>query len=511
MKTFKHLILIGVAITAVLFHSCKKFDDINTNKNSPTKTTASLLATNLILNITANSGGKTFALSALTSKGLAWGELPQGEQYNNIGSAAFSGMTVLTNVQKMIDAAADADKDVYTGLGLFIKAYKLYYLSLSVGDIPYSEALMGETGNVTPKYDTQKQVMQQVLKDLERSASLLSTAKSFTGDPVLNGTSDAWRRVVNSFRLKVLISLSKKEADPDLKIKESFAQILQNEPLLRNNGDNLQRVYSDKANQLYPFNNSINKFTSYAMVSTVIIDTLKKYNDYRLFYYAAPSVYQTQTAGKLPSDKDAYLGTDPFQDFTATVAAFNSKKYSQLNLRYTAYVPGEPVVTIGYAEQNFIIAEAIVRGWTTGNAKTYYDGGITAAMNFITSFTPDNVIYHSGKNMTSSYISNTYLTDPNVLFAITSDKQLKQIWMQKYLLYFMEYPYDAFYDNRRTGYPKLPVNPATSTNPFDKNNMPLRYTYSSTEYSYNLDNLKEALARQYNGNDRTDGVMWILQ
>lgn len=510
MKTrYKSTLLI--ALIAVLLYSCKKFDDINTNPNSPIKTTASLLATNLILNITVEAGGKEFIAPEMTSKQMAFAELPQGEQYNNFGSAGFDGLTALINIQKMIDAAAESDKSAYTGLGLFIKAYKLYYLSLRVGDIPYSEALSAETGNVTPKYDPQKQVMQQVLRDLESAAAAFAAGKNFSGDPLLNGNVDAWRRIVNSFRLKVLISLSKKEADPDLKIKETFAKILQNEPLLRSNSDNLQLVYSDKANQLYPFNTAINKFTSYAMVSSVMVDTLKKYGDYRLFYFAAPSAYKIQTEGKLAADWDAYQGTDPSIEFASVLNLFNAKKYSQLNVRYTTYAPGEPLVRIGYAEQNYIISEAIVRGWLTGAAKTYYEEGIRAAMTFLNSATPDDVKYHSDRKITASYISDTYLKNENVAFASAQSRQLKQIWMQKYLLYFMQHPYDAYYDYRRNAYPNLPVNPATSTNPFDKTQIPVRYTYPSDEYNYNLENLKAALDRQYNGNDRTDGLMWILQ
>lgn len=508
MKTYNKIFFL-VLISLILCQSCKKFDEINTNPNSPITTTPSLLATNLILNITRPSEGNKTS-SAMSSKQMAWGELPQGEQYNNYGSSSFGTVTILTNVQKMINAAADADKAAYTGLGMFIKAYKLYYLSLSVGDIPYSEALAGETGNTQPKYDTQKQVMQQVLKDLETSANSFATAKNFAGDPIFNGNVDNWKRVVNAFRLKVLISLSKKEADADLKIKETFSQILSTQPLLRSNNDNLQLVFSDKANQIYWFNSTISKFTSYAMVSSVMIDTLKKYNDYRLFYYAAPSVYKVQTEGKLPSDLDAYLGTDPTLVFSGVSAAYTSKKYSQLNLRYTGYAPGEPLVRIGFAEQNFIIAEAIVRGWVVGTAKNYYEEGVKQAMNFVANVTPDDVKYHSGKKITPAYIS-TYLSDSNLAFSTIADKQLKQIGIQKYLMYFMQCPYDAYYEFRRTGYPNLPVNPATSTNPFDKNNIPVRYTYPSEEYNYNLENLKAALDRQYSGNDRTDGLMWLLK
>lgn len=510
MKSLKKYTLL-LAVSILFFQACKKFDSINTNPDSPVNTTASLLATNLILNITNSPGGKTFILPALTAKQMAWGEMPQAQVYNSFGSADFSAARILINVQKMIDLAAPADKSAYTGLGLFIKAFKLYYMSVAVGDIPYSEALGGETGNVKPKYDTQKQVMQQVLKDLETASSSFAVAKDFSGDPLFKGNVDTWRRMVNSFRLKVLMSLSIKAADPDLKIKETFTQILQNEPLLRSNTDNMQLVYSDKANQIYPFNTAINKFPSYAMISTTIIDTLKKYNDYRLFYYAAPSVYKTQTEMKLPGDIDAYQGVDPSMIFSDLTVLYNAKKYSQLNLRYTAYAPGEPMSKIGYAEQNFIIAEAIIRGWTSGNAKSYYEAGITAAMNFTATATPDDVKYHSGKRITDSYITSTYLTNPNVAFAATTTNQLKQIWMQKYLMYFMQYPYDAYYEYRRISYPNWPVNPLSNTNPDDKTKIPMRYTYGAEEYSYNLDNLKAALARQFNGDDKSNGIMWMLQ
>jgi hypothetical protein len=39
----------------------------------------------------------------------------------------------------------------------------------------------------------------------------------------------------------------------------------------------------------------------------------------------------------------------------------------------------------------------------------------------------------------------------------------------------------------------------------------LRWLYPANELSYNTENLNEALARQYNGNDNVNEVMWILK
>lgn len=51
----------------------------------------------------------------------------------------------------MAEQATEEEKNAYQGLAYFMKAYKLFYYSLEVGDIPYSEALQGEADNIKPK------------------------------------------------------------------------------------------------------------------------------------------------------------------------------------------------------------------------------------------------------------------------------------------------------------------------------------------------------------------------
>lgn len=504
----KIIIAFAFFISVNGFQACSKFDSINTNPNVTGTVTPSMLATNLILNITQASADKSFTSPYLVSKHIAWGEMAQAEQYNYFGRTGFGGMPVLTNVNKMISLSADVDKNGYTGLGLFIRAYKQFNLSISLGDIPYSDALQGEGGNIKPKYDTQKDVMLQILKDLDNADKSFAAARNFGGDPIFNGNVQTWRKVVNSFRLKVLMSLSLKESDPDLKIKETFAAVSAL-PLLAGNSDNLQLVFSNKAGQLYPYNNTINKYTAYGMMSNVLTDSLKKMNDYRLFYFANPAATAI-AGGKQPSDWDAYIGVDPTADFSQIVTLYTAGKYSQLNARYIQLPAGEPLMRISYAEQNFILAEAVLRGWISGNAQNYYNAGITAAMNFIVAYTPDDPLYNHGRKIDGPYIQS-YLASSAIALSPDATKALKQIGQQKYILYFMQHPWDAYYEYRRTGYPALPINPATSQNIDDKNSMPLRWMYATDEYTYNGDNLKEALTRQYGGQDKTNGVMWILK
>ncbi|WP_300602086.1 SusD/RagB family nutrient-binding outer membrane lipoprotein [Niabella sp.] len=96
-------------------------------------------------------------------------------------------------------------------------------------------------------------------------------------------------------------------------------------------------------------------------------------------------------------------------------------------------------------------------------------------------------------------------------FKSTPDDQLKQIWAQRYLLNFMQDPQTAFFEYRRTKFPEFPVNPATSLNENNKNAIPVRWLYPSSEVNYNKANLVEALNRQYGGVDEVNKVMWLLK
>lgn len=164
---------------------------------------------------------------------------------------------------------------------------------------------------------------------------------------------------------------------------------------------------------------------------------------------------------------------------------------------------------LSYAEQNFILAEGAVRGWISEDASTYYKKGIEASMNFIADNTPDKEEYTHGRTITQEYIQE-YLAQPVIQLSGDKEKDLEMILLQRYLASFLQHPYDAYYDYRRTGYPVLPINPNTNLNT-EKDKIPTRWMYPEAEFSYNPDNANEAVQRQYNGSDDVNKLMWILQ
>lgn len=505
----RHSFITGIALSLSLLSSCSNFDNINNDPNATNKVTPGIVATGLLIGMTKQTSEYgSFIDHNFMSKHAITAELIRNELYNKIARSGFDSYMDITNANQMVASAPAETREAYEALACFIKAYKLFYLSMTFGDIPYSEAVNPETIVYTPKYDTQKEVMRGVLKDLDKAGELFGKSKRFDGDPILDGQPEKWIKVVNAFKLKVLINLYLHDTEADLNIQSQFGDLVNNKQLMESNDDNFQITYSDKGGQVYPYNDLWARSNGYCVLSSNLVDSLRTLGDNRLFYFAEPSEFALGE-GKSSGSFDAYISIDPSLPFSDITKLYGEGKCCKLNLRYRDInnPAGEPVMRIGYAEQCFHIAEGIVRGWIPGNAKEYYDKGVRAAMSFVKSHTPDT--YVAGRPaITDEYISD-YLSKGRSAFAQNEDAQLKQIFQQKYFIYFLQNPWDGYYEYRRVLYPVLPIDPTTNMNDVP-DQLPKRYMYPQREYDENGENLKVALQRQFNGRDTNNDLMWIL-
>jgi hypothetical protein len=135
---------------------------------------------------------------------------------------------------------------------------------------------------------------------------------------------------------------------------------------------------------------------------------LQSLNDPRLFSFASP------VTGKPANVFSSYLGVDA--GLTISEQQNDGANASRLNSRYWLSQINEPHIFLSYSEQEFLIAEAISRGWVTGDAATHYNNGVTASMSFY------------GIN---SSTAATYLAQPTV--AYNPANALTQIITQKYI------------------------------------------------------------------------------
>lgn len=508
MKYYK-IVFVLLACSLV---GCGDFDEMNKNPYQPTDVTAPMLSRSLIQRTVrkASGGDKYFTYDQMLSKYFTWTEGAESDVFNKLGTADADYWQIPAG-DDMVGYASEDYKDAYQGVAHFVKVWEVYDTSMKLGDVPYSEAGLAREGLIRPKYDTQKEVMIGVLEELDLSYACFAKAtKDFDGDPVYNGSLDKWKKAVTAFQLKVFMSLSKKEADGDLNIKSRFSNAISSKSLMTSNDDNFQVVYQNKAGMYYPYCRINSTQYKGPALSSVLVDPLKEFNDYRLFYYAEPATALLEEGYKA-SDFEAYIGIDPSMDYGEQSKMMVSGMMCYLNNRYVENFAGEPVQRLGYAEQQFILAEAALRGWISGDASTYYKKGIEAAMKFVADNTPAGEGYEHDRPITPTYIQE-YQTQSAIQLNGNFEHDLELIIVQKYLAGLLQYKYDQYFEYRRTGYPKFPINPATNMNDEGyKDRIPVRWRYAQAQYNSNRENLQEALERQFNGQDSNNDLMWILK
>lgn len=92
-----------------------------------------------------------------------------------------------------------------------------------------------------------------ILQELREADEILANdASVIDGDIIYNGNSTQWRKLINSFRLKVLMTLSNHTTVGNINIASEFKNIATNSPLMNSLADNGQLVYLDQQGNRYP-------------------------------------------------------------------------------------------------------------------------------------------------------------------------------------------------------------------------------------------------------------------
>ncbi len=495
MKTFFIWALVGV----IAFPSCKKYSYYQNNPNYPSNALPSLLLTNICTNIfpyNFHTDGSAYASRYLTTYS---GTLNNYVAYGWI-QGSYGGYDVLRQVQQMDTLAAATGDQRYKGLAHFFRAIIFSQLTERFGDIPYSQALQAGSENTTPKYDAQEDVYVGVLNELDLANTIMGKAAgqnlNITGDIIYNGSPLQWQKAINAFRLRLLIHLSKKTGDTKLNVAQQFQTIVSNStlyPLMESNLDNAKIVFNTTAtSNYYPTYNNL-AVTSGVSMEKGFVDTLKTHNDPRLFSFAEP--IPGKTAGLFAS----YAGVDA--GLSSADQQNSVSATSLISKRYSNSMVNEPMMLIGYPEQEFLIAEAIARGWISNGpgaatARDCYNAGITASMKFYNSYAAAGI---SDANITS------YLAQPDVAYGNAT--AIRQISTQKYIALFLQSDFEPFIEQRRTGYPIFNVGPGTLNNGM----VPKRWAYGTNEYQQNGKNVTDAVQSQYGGTDDVNQVMWLLK
>ena len=159
----------------------------------------------------------------------------------------------------------------------------------------------------------------------------------------------------------------------------------------------------------------------------------------------------------------------------------------EVNIPDTAITaPDFPGLLLDYSEVEFLLAEAIERGFNVaGTASTHYDNAITAS-----------ILYWGGTAADAA----TYLAQPSINYVTAPGNYKQNIGIQKWIALYNR-GFDAWIEWRRLDYPQLqPAFGAVS-------DIPVRFTYPVNEQNYNTENYNAA-ASDIGGDDVTTRLWW---
>ena len=470
MKRKSITYIASLLLASSLCASCIDLEELNVDPNNPTTTQPSLLLTG----IAYTAFNKTSSDACHATKQLILTSGESAYQVYKWTRGDFDYYNNLRDVTKMMEVSENGS--AYQALAHFFRANYFYQLTMDFGAIPYSDALKGETDAVyQPQYDSQEKVLEGILNELAEADNLLKDNNEIiSGDIIYNGNLLQWRKLINAYRLRILMSLMESAAD------------------------NGQLVYLDQASNRYPYFNDSDFGSGRFMDSTYVAAFVTR-KDPRLFAIATQTP-KAEQEGKAIDDFTAYDGGDPAVPYSLVNDKATAGLCSKPTERYYKNATNEPMILMGYTEQQLILAEGVVRGWINGDDKTYYESAVKASFEFYRTYATDVAAY------LSEDAAETYLQGSEVVYdsTLSTEQKIERIAMQKYLPTFLQggvwLPY---YEALRTGYPDFRRASGVQ--------LPYRWMYPQSEYNNNAANVQAALDSQFGGGDKTTDKPWWLQ
>lgn len=388
--------------------------------------------------------------------------------FQGLWSSIYSGSIV--NLDKIIELAKEEKNSNYEGIALTLRSWNYCLLTDAFGDIPYSESIQIQK-NITPKYDSQKEVYEGLLNDLKSAQELLDPqGEAVEGDIIYNGNIGLWKKFNNSLRLRIALRV----ADREPEIAKATIQGIKNEGnnYIAGNSETAQLKYLNNAPNDNPLAELFLTRDDYR-ISKTVVDELFRLNDPRLPVYVSPTQDPTPAT---------YVGI-PNGLLVGDASSLGFTKTSKPGSYFIAY--DAPAVIMSYAEVLFDRSEAAARGFTNENAADLYKKAVTASLQ---QYNVDQVAI------------NNYLAQTSVQYDPAHFK--KSIGVQKWIALFGQ-GLESYAEWRRLDYPLLKPAKAGALN----GKMPLRFIYPGTEQALNKTGYQQAVQDQ--GPDLLTTRLWF--
>lgn len=397
----------------------------------------------------------------------------------------------LRTVTDMIEhAKEDPNKINYVSIGRILKVFCFHLVTDLYGDVPYFEANKGYTDQIMqPNYDPQQKIYEDMFKELTEATQGFDNTKPIpaSSDIVYQGDIIKWKKFANSLMLRLGLRIMKVDPTNGKKyIEQAIAG-----GLLTSNDDNFVVYHKPNSSNTTTAHGMVEMFVNASesakqRLTSAFVDSLKNHNDPRTTVYCmrptAPFSYSHDGDHTFANQR----GWRQFNDTSVPHDSCSTSNVLTL-ARYDA-----PTVHLSYAQVQFQLAECAVREIISGDAKTYYENGVRAAMSELSIYGPAGVI--SSEQQEAYLLSNPYNPD-NALNMINT-----QYWIETHYNWF-----ETFANMRRSGYP----NTYSGLDMTDQANfgaeLPRRFLLPPSEVIANS-HVQDAISRQ--GPDLTTTRVW---
>jgi hypothetical protein len=343
-----------------------------------------------------------------------------------------------------------------------LEVYTWSVLVNTFGDIPYTDALNAD--NVLPKFDDDAAIYADLTTRLDKAIGMFdATAAGLgSGDLYYNGSIPSWIKFANSLKLRLGMNLADVDAAKAKTMVEAAAP-----NVFTSNADNAKITYLSalpNRNQLYE--SLVQSGRADFVGANTIIDRMNATNDPRINEYFKPVGTTTTFKG------GTYGASNSYEANSAPGAMLEN--------------PTLPGMLLTYSEVEFLLAEAVERGFTvTGTAAEHYDAAVTAS-----------ITQWGG----TAAEATTYLAQSDIAYDAAAGDWKQKIGVQKWLALYGQ-PTQAWTEWRRLDAPNL-VKPAAAIS-----EIPLRLPYPSTEANLNTTNYTAAAAA-IGGDVVTTKIFW---
>lgn len=343
-----------------------------------------------------------------------------------------------------------------------MEVFAYQYLVDNFGNVPFTEAL--DIDNVTPKYDDGEFIYKAIGDSLTDAISKLTIGEpSFDeADLIFGGDVAKWEKFAHSLQLKMGIRLS--ESNPTLAAQWVNSAVTSG--VFESNADNVEFNYTGTqpyVNPVYSYFVVSSRNTDFVATEN-FLSLLEGLNDPRVNVYYDDNLEGGMIGGVYGAAGNAY------------------SELTHLNPDFTDN-PTQPTILLSYSTVLFELAEAVERGFITGDASQYYEMAIKANFEFLGLSTVEADIYIAAHPYDSSDWVNS-------------------IGIQKYISLFFN-GHEAWTEARRLGVPQL----ATAVSNGVAN--PKRMIYPVEESLINSVNYNEASSAM-GGDETTSPIFWDI-